>query len=136
MSNLTIAGMSIVLCTAATAAAAADLNATQPLLCAARSAAVCEEHGACATTLPEAVNLPAFWKIDPAAKTVESRRADSDTPRTSQISKVALSGGWLILQGDEDGLGWTVTIAADTGKMILSGGRDIGFVVFGACTAL
>ena len=50
----------------------------------------------------------------------------------------------LILQGAEDGregvrdgLGWTLSVAGDTGHMVLTAsGEDVGFVIFGVCAAL
>lgn len=135
MSRVTIVVMSAILGSAALTATAAELDGSKTMLCAARVASVCEETGNCASTLPEAINLPIFWKVDPVAKSVESRRGVSDEPRTSKVSQVVKSGGKLILQGEDDGLGWTVTIAPDTGKMILSGGRELGFTIFGNCVA-
>jgi len=42
--------------------------------------------------------------------------------------------GMLILQGVENGRGWTLSIAEATGKMVLTvSGDEEGFVVFGAC---
>ena len=48
----------------------------------------------------------------------------------------------IILQGAQDGskdardgVGWTVTIMEDTGRMVLTASGDmVGFVGFGACT--
>jgi len=55
-----------------------------------------------------------------------------------------LIDGKLILQGAEDGVegvrdgvGWTMAIAQETGKAVLTASGDqVGFVVFGACTPL
>ncbi len=52
-----------------------------------------------------------------------------------------LVDGKLILQGAEDGyqsvrdgLGWTITIAEDTGRVVMTASGDkVAFVVFGAC---
>jgi len=40
----------------------------------------------------------------------------------------------LILQGVENGRGWTLAITETSGKMVLTvSGNEEGFVVFGAC---
>jgi hypothetical protein len=41
----------------------------------------------------------------------------------------------LILQGVENGKGWTLSINETTGKMVLTvSGDEEGFVAFGVCT--
>ncbi len=41
----------------------------------------------------------------------------------------------LILQGTQEGMGWSMVIMESTGKMTLTAsGGEVGFVVFGACT--
>jgi len=50
--------------------------------------------------------------------------------------------GKLMLQGaedgsasDRDGVGWTMAIAQDSGKTVLtSSGDEVAFIVFGACS--
>ena len=54
--------------------AAGALDASAPLLCAATSTVVCEQHNDCVQGPPEAVNLPVFWRVDPVKKTVQSKR--------------------------------------------------------------
>lgn len=66
---------------------------------------------------------------------------ESQTP--SRIENMERVDGKLILQGAEDGrrevrdgLGWSIAISEDKGKMVLTGSGDqVGFVVFGACTS-
>jgi hypothetical protein len=117
------------------AVAAEDLDGSAPLLCAATSTAVCEQHNDCVQGPPEAVNLPVFWRVDPVNKTVQSKRQDGEQ-RSSSVVTVAADESTLVLQGFEKGLGWSVSINRASGKMILTGGRDAGYVVFGNCTTL
>ena len=45
--------------------------------------------------------------------------------------------GMLILQGAENGRGWSMTIDEKSGEMTLTvSGDQVGFVVFGACMRL
>ena len=45
--------------------------------------------------------------------------------------------GNIILQGVENGRGWSIVISEETGKMSATvAGDEIGFIVFGACTPL
>lgn len=49
----------------------------------------------------------------------------------------ALEDGKLILQGMEDGRGWSLVIVEETGKMSAAiAGSQVGFVVSGNCTTL
>ena len=60
----------------------------------------------------------------------------------SEIENLEKIDGKVILQGAEDGiegvrdgLGWSMTIAEETGKMVLTASGDaVAFVMFGACT--
>lgn len=124
-----------VLAAASTGAVAEGLDGSGPILCAATSTAVCEQHRECVLGPPEAVNLPVFWHVDPVTKTVKSKRGAGEV-RSSTVTTVTKNGGMLILQGSDEGLGWSVSINPSSGKMVLTGGRDIGYLVFGTCTAL
>ena len=120
---------------ACTGAAAEGLDGTTPILCAASTVVVCARPGECVVGPPEAVNLPVFWHIDPAGKTIQSKRESGET-RKSGITTVSASGGKLVLQGSDEGLGWSVSVEQANGRMVLTAGREDGYVVFGACTAL
>ncbi len=136
MVNMTIGIAALLLVSSAsTAVAAGNLDGSGPLLCAATSTAVCEQHKDCVQGPPEAVNLPVFWRVDPANKTVQSKRQDGEQ-RSSSVATMATDESTLVLQGFEKGLGWSVSINRASGKMILTGGRDAGYVVFGNCTTL
>ena len=60
----------------------------------------------------------------------------------SEIENLEKIDGMVILQGAEDGiegvrdgLGWSMAIAEETGKMVLTASGDAAaFVMFGACT--
>ena len=90
---------------------------------------------------PEDINAPQFFRINVEARSIEVTRADG-ARRSTTIERTEQVDGKLILQGAEDGiedvrdgLGWTITIGEDTGKIVLSAaGDDVAFVIFGACT--
>ena len=124
----------LALAAAAATVGAQGLDGTGKFLCAATSSVVCERSGKCLSALPETLNLPVFWHVDPVAKTVQSKRPDG-VVRSSQIAAVALSGEMLVMQGSDDGFGWSVSIERASGGMVLTGSRDLAFVVFGNCTA-
>ena len=81
----------------------------------------------------EAINLPTFWRVDPKAKVANSRRPDG-SERLSRITNVSTEGGKLVMQGSDGGFGWTVSVDVTSGKMVLTGGSETGYLVFGECT--
>ena len=118
---------------AASGAGAAGLDGESRMICAATQAVVCQSAGDCVTGAPEAVNLPVFWHVDPKAKVVKSRTAERGE-RTSDVTTVETEGGHLVLQGSDEGFGWSLTVNSASGAMLMSGGQDVGYLVFGECT--
>lgn len=131
--RIVIAACAVLLC--ANASRAAGFDGAAAMLCAATSAVTCESQGDCVRGPVDTVNLPLFWRFDPAAKTIASARPGGE-PRVSSISIVGGNDTHLVLQGSDAGLGWSASINKQTGKMIVGGGRDEGYLVFGACIAL
>ena len=73
---------------------------------------------------------PAFVKFDVAAKTVTASRGRKSTVHSSMHLN-----GRLVLQGGENGRGWSATIDEDNGVMAASVvDEDHTFSLFGACT--
>ena len=92
--------------------------------------------------MPESAKAPRFVKVDVGNGTLSARFAGSE--RSSRIERRETVDNKLMLQGVEDGseterdgVGWTLSVAEDTGDMVLTGsGESVGFVIFGACTHL
>jgi len=119
---------------------AGDFDGSRPLLLAVSSAMECTPNDGCRPVTPEGMDLPRFLKIDFAKKTISAARQASAKP-ASAIERMELVDGKLILQGAEDGyqsvrdgLGWTIAIAEDSGRVVMTASGDqVAFVVFGAC---
>jgi hypothetical protein len=105
-----------------------------PLLCVPTIVMECladGPEGECKRRTPASVNLPQFLNVDLKAMKVHS---DAEA-RHSPIRNVEHLNGNLIIQGGQDGRGWTMTIVEQTGRMSATISADgEGFVVFGACT--
>lgn len=131
------------ICLAPYTAAAGDFDGSQPLLCASMDIIECDAGGECFQVTAESINAPQFLRIDFKKKNIRAKRTSKDE-RTTMIERMERVDGKLIVQGAEDGiegvrdgLGWTLAIAEETGKMVLTGsGDEVAFVVFGACTPL
>ena len=120
-----------------------DFDGSRPLLFSVISAMECTPDNECRTVKIESVDLPRFLKIDFNKKTI-GPVSESDARPDSVIERMERGDGKLIIQGAEDGyesvrdgLGWTIAISEDTGRVVMTASGDqVAFVVFGACLPL
>jgi hypothetical protein len=111
------------------------------LLCAVIDIVECGSGGKCQQVTAEDVGIPQFIKIDFNEKKITATQS-SGSKRSTTIKNSEHVDGKLILLGAEDGIegvrdgvGWSLAIAEESGKMVLTAsGDEVGFVVFGACT--
>jgi hypothetical protein len=112
---------------------AADFDGSKPLVCAMIQAFECGPDTGCQGGTPESNGLSRFLRVDVGKKEIRSTKESQE--RTSKIEKMEHADGMLILNGTQNGRGWTLTITESTGYMVLSvAGDQVAFVVFGACT--
>jgi hypothetical protein len=78
--------------------------------------------------------IPRFLKIN-FEKKIISATEESGRTDVSTIKNFERVDDRLILQGAENGRGWTMVISEETGEMSATvSDEEVGFVVFGACT--
>ena len=124
-----------------TSSFAAGLDGSEPLLCSIIDVVECSPDRECINGEASSVNLPYFVKVDVADKTIRVPQAEGDS-RVTNIQTVTHLDGKLLLQGaehgfegEDDAVGWTMSIDEDDGRMIFSASREkAGFLIFGACT--
>ncbi|MEJ2690815.1 MAG: hypothetical protein P8130_12880 [Deltaproteobacteria bacterium] len=122
-------------------AAAANFDGSAPLLCAPIMANECDLGSPCQTLSIEDAGLPQFVVIDLDKKTIKPTPETGKTNITKIASLTSIDGKF-ILQGAEDGrkdekdgLGWTISIDQETGKLVMAAaGEQVAFVIYGACT--
>jgi hypothetical protein len=113
---------------------AGDFDGSKPLLCAVTETIECTPDGECLRGEAENIDIPPFLKINVKKRRISGTRQDG-TVRTTEIKNVEHMDGKLILQGVQNGKGWTMVISEATGKATITASDDqLGFVVFGACT--
>ena len=118
-------------------------DGSTPLLCATTEIFECTFEDGCVKVQPEEINAPQFLKIDYEKKTIKTI-PERNPDHASEIEHHEKIDGKLILQGIEEsiegvreGLGWTISIMENTGKMSLTAsGNEVGFIILGACTEL
>lgn len=122
-------------------AMAGDFDGSKELICSIMDVVECGPGGKCQEVLAEEVDIPHFLKINFKDKKIRATHASGDK-RSTDIEKFEKVDSKVIIQGAEDGIegvrdgvGWSLAIAEDSGKMVLTAsGDDVGFVLFGACT--
>ena len=121
---------------------AGDFDGSKELTCACMRVIQCGPDGNCSQTSAEDIGIPEFLSLNFERKTISAPQWGEKRP-PSRIKNLEHIEGKLILQGAEegvenvhDGLGWSIAISEETGKMVISGsGEQMGMVVFGACIA-
>ncbi len=130
-----------IICLFSVPAAAGDFDGSKELLCAVMDLMECVPGGKCMEVTAEEVGIPNFLRTNFQKKKLSATFADG-SKKISPIVNSKKIGDKLILQGAEerikgarDGLGWSLAIDEDNGKMVLTAsGEAVGFVMFGACT--
>ena len=136
MKKLQAASLSVTLaCFAAAspASAAGKYDGSRPMLCAVTAVSECTADGKCERSAPQAGNnLPSFLRVDLNGRVM----SDNDgSGRKTDIKVSSIVDGQLILQGGENGKGWTMVIGSETGRWGGSVVEDDGsFAIFGSCT--
>ena len=142
MRNTKIYGfMVMIICIFPFTASAGDFDGSKPLICAVMDLVECQPGGKCQQVTAEDVGIPHFLKINFKEKKISATHADG-SQRSTPIENFEKIDGKLIIQGAEDGIegvrdgvGWSLAIAEETGKTVLTAsGDEVGFVIFGACT--
>ena len=113
---------------------AEDFDGTKPLLCATIEVYECQRGEQCQERTSESIDIPQFLTFDFKKKTITGTRQDKNV-KTANIESQTVMDGRLVLQGAQNGRGWSIVIAEETAKMTLTASDDqAGFVVFGVCT--
>jgi len=117
-------------------AGAADFDGSRALLCVPTDAIECEGAGECERTQVEDLNLPRFLTIDFKKKKLTGTVQGAESENTSEIQNVEKLDTQTVLQGIQNGRGWSIVIDAATGDLSAAvAGDEISFVVFGVCQA-
>ncbi len=117
------------------AATAGPFDGSKTLICSLDDTVDCEDDdNYCNLGDAANVNLPGLVRVNFKKKRIEPLGAASDTEGAS-IRNVEQENGRLIVQGAQNGRGWSLVITGDKGAatVAVAGGAH-GFLVFGSCT--
>jgi hypothetical protein len=105
----------------------------KPMVCAAIEIYDCGFGEDCARGSANDVDLPVFLSIDFEKKMITGTMDDGSV-RTTEIQRIEQLAGGIIIQGVEDGLGFSLSYNSTTRKITGAvSGDQVGFVIFGAC---
>jgi hypothetical protein len=130
--------ITLFLCVTSSKAAAADFDASAPLLCAFSRAVDCNSENGCGDTTIKTLDLPPFFKVDFKNKLITDVEAIGGRipQKKTPIRTLQPMDGMIVLQGIEL-RGWTMLISEKSGIMTLTASDDDeAFVLFGVCTKL
>jgi hypothetical protein len=114
------------------ASAAESVDASRPLRCVPTEIAECDLAAQCDRVSFEEAEIPPTIRVDFAAKQIVS----ADGARTSPIRTVEVEETVLIVQGSQNGRGWSLVVDRPTGHMSASVSEAEGsFVLAGTCAA-
>ncbi len=120
----------------ASGARADDLRGVNQFLCTPVQAMNCLEGGECVIDLPWNLNLPQFIEVDLDAKRLSTTKASGDN-RATPITHLTRDGGFIVLQGFENGRAFSFAITEETGRVAVAVATEGKVVaVFGACTPM
>jgi hypothetical protein len=136
MTKLSVAAIAILGLGGCASAATADApyDGSRPILCTTISATSCDPELGCETGSASHIDVPQFFRVDVKGKKIRGTRPSGNAIETKIVS-TENQDGKLILQGVENGRGWSLLVDEQTGTMTIAvAGRSVSFVVFGACT--
>ena len=109
--------------------AAATFDGSRPFLCAVATVMECDASGQCERHLNDGGNALTFIRIDVPGQTITAGA------KKTSVRQVLHVDGDLILQGGENGRGWSATIDEESGRMAAAVvDNDHTFSIFGGCT--
>jgi len=120
------------------AAVGADFDGSKTLMCAAIDVVACAEAPrgpVCSNGNARTFELAEFFRIDFGKK--EVRATGNNANIVSPVRHQENTETQTILQGVENDRGWSLAVDQESGHFSLSvAGKDLGFMILGACTAL
>ena len=133
--------MATIICMFSAPAVAGDFDGSKNLLCAVMDIIECVPGGKCQEATAEEVGIPNFLRIDFKKQKLSATFADGSKKISPIVNSEKIDGKFILqgaedgIEGVRDGLGWSLSIDEDNGKMVLTASGDaVAFVMFGACT--
>lgn len=116
--------------------AQAAFDGKSNLVCSAIDVVGCTDDAGCVQGRARTFDLPDFVVLDFEKKVVRATD-ESGHKEVSPIKNQEVTGTQLVLQGIENGHGWTLTVHRDNGRMsTVLVGEKLSLMLFGVCNSL
>jgi len=117
------------------ASATSVIDGKAKLICSVTDVVACVEASHCIQGQARGFDLPQFIAIDFADKQIHSIK-EGGKGAISPIKNQQETRNQLVLQGIENGHGWTLSVDRKHGRMTVgTTGEDASYILFGACIA-
>jgi hypothetical protein len=124
---------SVLLMVAGSANATSLTDNDAPLICAAVDLASCVPGDGCKRETSDSINAPQLLTVDRKGHVITAQRPNGEL-LSSNIDRATQEQNLLVLDGVQNALSWTMTIANESGHMSLSAiGDGEAYTVFGSC---
>lgn len=112
-------------------ALAGDFDGSKTLICAPVRVTECQPDAECTSGTPDTFAAPNFFRLDFGNRQLVGRKANSPFVNLQKAET------HLIIQGTEQGYGWSIALRLDDGRMVGSlAGPTHGLTLIGSCTPL
>lgn len=119
------------------AALAEGFDGKSNLVCATRDIMACADAYGCMQGQAREFEMPDFLYVDFKGKLVHARTADATKKVESEFRNLDIEDTHLIVQGVENGQGWTIAVDRTTGAMTTAvAGGKVNVMFFGVCTPI
>jgi len=129
-------GLGLVMSLHSLGAAAVPFDGSTNLVCAALDVIGCENGPGCWEGRARDFDLPQFILVDFENKLVRAKD-EGEKQAVSPILNLETTDKQLIIQGVENGHGWSGMIDRESGSInFAAAGPEASFMLFGACTTM
>jgi len=119
---------------AGTANAGGAFDGSTNFICATIDVVGCVDASQCTNGQARVFDLPEFMDVDFEKNVIHVSYDANTNEAESPINNHVVSDGQLVLQGFENGHGWSMSVNQKTGRMsIASVGGELSYMIFGAC---
>ncbi len=106
------------------------------LVCSTVDIQECVNGQSCVELTSAAIEVPPILRVNFKDKVVTGKRINGED-LSARISWIYRTEGGVLLQGVDNGMGWSMTLTEADGSMSLAVSGDfVGYVIFGNCTPL
>jgi len=127
---------SVIIALTALLGSTSAIAAGKDVMCATVEVTECISGYECVETTSTSMAIPPFLRINFEQRSISGTRGNGED-LSAEILHLHRTDEGVLLQGVDQGLGWTMTLSEQDGSMSLAISGDlVGYMIFGNCTSL